>query len=419
VRRKFLLVLPILSLPFLTLIFWLLGGGTQAAAEPGTSSTKGLNMSLPMASLHDESRLNKLSFYEKASIDSSRSLELPTAFPIDSITQRKYQIPGSTIGSAYSLSLNDQDISRKLGAGESSNEQQIYSRLADLDKAINVHKEPVYEHPPGKKASSAIVKPKIVSEDVDRLEGLMNMMNTKESPEDPEMKKLNEMLDKIVRIQNPNFAIETDSVSPTRTGINSSLKLSLRHNQGNEQSLQSAGLNFTAGQTNYTRSSSTFYSLEAETNEAVNENAIPVEIDETVSVVHGSTIKMRTLDEMYAGNKTIPVGTAIFGIANLTEERLKIIITSIKLDHSILPVAATVFDLDGIEGIYVPGSTSRDVAKSSADQALQGLSVIGLDRTVASQATAAGIQTAKTLLSKRAKLIRVTLKQGYRVLLKS
>lgn len=128
---------------------------------------------------------------------------------------------------------------------------------------------------------------------------------------------------------------------------------------------------------------------------------------------------MRTLDEMYAGNKTIPVGTAIFGIANLTEERLKIIITSIKLDHSILPVAATVFDLDGIEGIYVPGSTSRDVAKSSADQALQGLSVIGLDRTVASQATAAGIQTAKTLLSKRAKLIRVTLKQGYRVLLKS
>ena len=48
-QRKFLLVAPLLILPFLTLFFWALGGGKVNATDPGNNAAKGFNMNLPGA----------------------------------------------------------------------------------------------------------------------------------------------------------------------------------------------------------------------------------------------------------------------------------------------------------------------------------------------------------------------------------
>ena len=75
-------------------------------------------------------------------------------------------------------------------------------------------------------------------------------------------------------------------------------------------------------------------------------------------------------------------------------------------------------DLDGIAGIYIPGAITRDVAKQSTDQAIQSIRLASLDPSVGAQAASAGIQAAKSLIGRKVKLVKVTVKAGYRVLLR-
>ena len=63
-RRKMLLVLPLLVIPFLTMAFWALGGGK--GTQDKVIATEGLNLDLPNANLKEDKLMDKLSFYEKA-----------------------------------------------------------------------------------------------------------------------------------------------------------------------------------------------------------------------------------------------------------------------------------------------------------------------------------------------------------------
>lgn len=73
--------------------------------------------------------------------------------------------------------------------------------------------------------------------------------------------------------------------------------------------------------------------------------------------------------------------------------------------------------MDGINGIYIPGAINRDVAKASADRSMQSIGIEGLNDSWGAQAATMGVEAAKTLLSKKVKLIKVVVKAGYQVLL--
>jgi hypothetical protein len=70
-------------------------------------------------------------------------------------------------------------------------------------------------------------------------------------------------------------------------------------------------------------------------------------------------------------------------------------------------------------GIRVPGTVTRDASKESASQALGGLGIASLDPGLGSQAANAGLQFAKSLASRKVRLVRVRLPAGYRVLLRN
>jgi hypothetical protein len=67
----------------------------------------------------------------------------------------------------------------------------------------------------------------------------------------------------------------------------------------------------------------------------------------------------------------------------------------------------------------VPGALTRDVSKQSADEALSGLGIASVDQNLSAQAASAGLQFAKTLASRKVRLVRVSLPAGYRVLLRN
>jgi conjugative transposon TraM protein len=141
-----------------------------------------------------------------------------------------------------------------------------------------------------------------------------------------------------------------------------------------------------------------------------------VQADQTLT--NGATVKLRLLSDIFIAGILIPKGNFVFGTAALEEDRLKIMISGIRYKDNLLPVSLSVYDLDGLPGVHIPGSISRDVAKGSAEQSLQTIGMMSLDPSLKAQATAAGIQAAKGLLSRKVKLVRVTLKAGYQVLLK-
>ena len=113
-----------------------------------------------------------------------------------------------------------------------------------------------------------------------------------------------------------------------------------------------------------------------------------------------------------------PKDNFVFGTSSLNGERLEIEIHSIRYNNSLFPVNMEVYDMDGLPGIYIPGAITRDVAKQSADNGVQTMDMTSLDPTLKAQAATAGINAAKTLLSKKAKLVRVFVKAGYKILFK-
>ena len=66
---------------------------------------------------------------------------------------------------------------------------------------------------------------------------------------------------------------------------------------------------------------------------------------------------------------------------------------------------------------YSYRAITRDVAKQSTDNALQSVALSSLDPSIGAQAASAGIETTKSLLSKKVRLVKVQVKAGYKILL--
>ncbi|PTS92826.1 conjugative transposon protein TraM, partial [Flavobacterium sp. HMWF030] len=163
--------------------------------------------------------------------------------------------------------------------------------------------------------------------------------------------------------------------------------------------------------------SNSFYTADENLEQEQQQNSIEAVIHETQSIVNGSVVKLRLSSDISLQGTMIPKNTFLYGIASLKGERLEVKINNIQFRNSIFPVELTVYDMDGIDGIYIPGAINRDVAKASADRSIQTLGLTGVTDSWGAQAAGMGIEAAKSLMSKKVKLIKVVVKAGYQVLL--
>lgn len=161
-----------------------------------------------------------------------------------------------------------------------------------------------------------------------------------------------------------------------------------------------------------------FYGIENNPHNEDGSNAIEAVVHANQILVNGAVIKLRFATDIYINGVLIPKGNYANGIASLDNERLEIEINSIRYGNNLFPVKLEVYDMDGLPGIYIPGAITRDVAKQSADNSLQLMELTTLDPSLKAQAAAAGINTAKSLLSRKVKLVKVMVKAGYKLLLR-
>ena len=427
-KRKFFLVLPLLILPFTTLLFWALGGGNVGGAQAGQPSVKGsLNMQLPDAYLKDDKSLTKLSYYEKAASDSQKLEEQLKNDPFYSGHEKTLTegLPQSSDTGLFSLKYKQNISNTNTGLNTSPyntsstdpNEAKVYEKLAELNKTMNgtttqTNRNKVYSTIGHDNQTS------VNSADIDRLEGLMNRSTNTNNDEDPELKQLDVMMDKILDIQHPERVKEqTKQAADFGKG---QVFVVRANNTDDNSSLLLGNTNVAVSDTfrNNDLSNNGFFSLVDDLdNIPEGANAVQAVVHESQTIVDGATVKLRLQTDIMVGGVLIPKGSFIYGIASLSGERLSIKISSLRYKNSLFPVQLSVFDMDGMEGVYIPGAITRDVAKNSADRAIQGIGMTTLDPSLSAQAASAGIEAAKTLLSRKAKLIKVTLKADYQVLL--
>lgn len=408
-KRKMLLVLPLITLPFITILFYTLGGGKMEAMGGKNEVKKGFNFNLPLPKFKEDSALDKMSYYDQAAVDSIKLQEQIKKDP----NYSNQKIVQESIGEFLDTDFEVQGFQKgKTGFNSSSfqnrNEQKVYQKLQALQKAIS---QPAITENYGQdmREFENYGSSKGISNEVKNLEQMMSKMGESQEP-DPELKQLGGMLENILDIQHPSRVQERlKQSSDNKKG--KIFTVNRKKEEDNTTSLHpdKAALS--------SQNNNSFYTADENLEQEQQQNSIGAVIHETQTIVNGSVVKLRLSSDISLQGTLIPKYTFLYGIASLKGERLEVKINNIQFRNSIYPVELTVYDMDGIDGIYIPGAINRDVAKASADRSIQTLGLTGVTDSWGAQAAGMGIEAAKSLMSKKVKLIKVVVKAGYQVLL--
>jgi len=355
-RRKFLLVLPLIMLPFITLLFWVAGGAKAEAVQAGLPKSQGLNTKVPDAKLKEDSTLNKMSYYDRAASDSAKLRQLMKADPYykehftsDSAAVR---LPARNVGGqAPTNELAPSATGQSTQAVEAALNRKLARLQATIDQPVN-HPKPVTTF----YSKSLGAEPTYAGVSTNR--------------EDPELKQMNNLLERILDIQHPDRVIQkADSNSASV--------------------------------------------------ENVRFKAIPAVIDGKQKITEGTVVRLKLLDTVTINGQLIPKGHLLYGTGRLYNQRLALTIKLIRMGNMILPADLTVFDMtEGLEGISVPEAITNDAVRSGAVNGVQSMELMSLDPSFSAQLAGAGVNAAKGLFNKKVKRIKAKLNDGHLLLLR-
>lgn len=378
-RFKFIMIFPLLALLLLFIAFRSLTGGATAKKAPVAGYIMGFNTELPKA-LFDkkEAGMTKLDFYKKSDEDSVKRRQSLQLDPYHGALQ--LSSPAKVNDPSGNFTPGNTTLAAGPLPAKNPKANELLKRLEQLRQSIQ---KPPY---PGNAATSSLrdrelpVSRPPEAPDIVRLEqmlreGQLSHRHPADSVEaDPQLERLNKMLDKVIRIQQARSA-----------GIG----------EAGGAALATPDLTGDTGAT------------------------IPAVVEEEQVLVSGATIALRLTEEVLIDGIRIPANQLVYGQVSINNDRMLITIHSIRYDRSIYTTALQVYDMDGLQGIHIPDMLSRDVAKQSADQGIGSLNLATFSPSIGAQAANAGIQATKSLLSRKIRLVRVSVPGGYQVLLRN
>lgn len=431
VKRRLLLGMPVVIVPFVTVLFYILGGGTPVVAE--TVHKPGLNTTVPSADLSGAGATDKLSLYQKADKDSlRRAAQYRSEGYLTGDDPGGQPAVSGAVSTPFSPAGSSSYVSSSIPPTRAQrSEARIDQRLRQLQDEMD--RDPTTARHPDPALADKYYRAGAPQSSVEETSPVMSASTP--AAIDPEIAALSGMLDKIVKITNPVSAAEQarkssladkSRVFPVSAEVDGQVVdffdggqrppilttdtaiLSLLANPKISPAYTSADLRQIAR--------NDFYDLDNQQQAEV-AMTIAAVIHETKTVVEGATIKLRLEQGMYIQGRLIPAGTFVYGKCSVAGDRMIIPINEIKSGAGIYPVDLQVFGLDGQEGVHVEGSITGDVSKQSANDALQSLQLAAMDPTITQQAASAGIETVKTIFSRKIRLKKLTIKAGHPVLL--
>jgi hypothetical protein len=378
--RKLLVLMPLVFF-FSFIIIHLISGTLKSgnSNKPSSDTLSNLNSTLPEPHIKEKEK-TKLEAYMEMQADS-----LKKQTQIAPAEVKRFFDPGPPENDSIPIKAY-YPTHPSLANREKRVNEQLNKILQQFNNPVSDNDTNNMELAPDNYKSSA---------DINRMEQLLATLHA-DTAKDPEMQRLDGMLDKIIRIQNSELynknAIKKDSL-PT-------LQVNVKPEQPTRSLIP------------------VFFGLEASAVSLSKQKpAIRAVVHEDQIVQNGSTIKLRIVENTYIGGLEVPANTFIYGICSITDERLNIELDRLICNNAIYPIKLTAYDMDGIPGIHVPGAITRDATKEGLDRTMQTLTMTSLDPSLAAQATSAGIQSLKTLLSRKIKQVKVSVKAGHQLYL--
>ena len=94
-------------------------------------------------------------------------------------------------------------------------------------------------------------------------------------------------------------------------------------------------------------------------------------IDEDIKAVDGSRVRLRLLDDVEIDGKVVAKGSYLYAtMSGFGSQRVKGSIKSLLVEDELVKVNLSLYDTDGLEGLYVPNSSFRETAQDVASNAL-------------------------------------------------
>ena len=109
--------------------------------------------------------------------------------------------------------------------------------------------------------------------------------------------------------------------------------------------------------------------------------ALKAVIDQKQKFRTGDKIQLRILESGIYGQFGVPKNTLLYGICSINSNRLFVNISSLNLNGKVIPSSLSVYDLDGIPGIYIDGAY-QDATKQAINQGLADAGNLGLRNTL-------------------------------------
>lgn len=383
-HRKKLIILPVfllIGIGFFFLIKHQLSPPSDTTLSDTVQVSK-FNDRFPSPNVRDKEK-NKFEIYMQAQEDSSekgRSSSLQDN-PLFNAAPSK-----------DSLGSESNSINAPYTPAQAAFEKQNKRVDVQLEKIMQEYnrKETAVPVPPNNENS--ILEAQARQAEIARLEEMIASLQMNGTTGDTELNKLNTMLGKLVDMETPKPnqpAAAKDSVQYK------SVSLFATHTP-------KAG----------------FHSLPPQSLEYNKQKkAVQAIILGNQSLVNGSTVKLRLQEKIYVDQVEIPAHTAIDGICRISDERVHVAIQSITLNGIIYPINLSVYDTRGMLGIHAPGAITRDAAKEQLAQTMQSMGNYNVSTSVTSEIATSAIQGASNLISRKARLVKVTINSDFTVLL--
>ncbi|MCY4161535.1 MAG: conjugative transposon protein TraM [Flavobacteriaceae bacterium] len=99
-------------------------------------------------------------------------------------------------------------------------------------------------------------------------------------------------------------------------------------------------------------------------------------IDQEVQIVMGSRVPIRLLEELVVGDTKLPSGQRLYAlVSGFQSQRVLLSITSAVFDTQVIPLSIDIYDQDGMEGLFVPESKFRNIARDIGASAMPDVSI--------------------------------------------
>jgi conjugative transposon TraM protein len=334
-----LLFLPLVMIPFIVLIFYILGGGSAPAEQINedqpTSGHDGINYRLPEAD-------RTIGIVDKMEAAQSQS---------DRIATRDYHIetdeglPLITFGQD-STTLPDQTQNQKietLNSPDPRDQEHLMAHIKRQEAQVKLEMEQA--------TKDTATGPKgEISNHADR-SGMVKDTASKSKEFKSQGKEI---------VNHPSGIEEVEALYNKSLALarqNDSLSFRLKEaNQREEKRAAEQARSYSLDKTGG--------SLSAKNKSTVTfPGAIRAEIYETATVLTGNRVKIRLLEDTRLNGREVRRNTFVYGICRTDNERLQIEVQQVQTDGQFLPVKITVCDLDGLPGLYVPDNALRKVTK--------------------------------------------------------